>query len=148
MLCETRSSGDDDGVGDAKMYAVPGKFLCVFGLEYHLFVLCDLNHLEFSVIYLHNFWRNILLASCFLIFKHQIYFAFCVVLHVLISWQLNSGSMDIQTCMKKQQLSASMLSVFASVSELFEIVVYLCKHSFLLYHRTAHSKERTETRLL
>ena len=36
------------------LYAVPGMFLDVFGLGYHLFVLCDLNHLEFSVIYLHN----------------------------------------------------------------------------------------------
>jgi hypothetical protein len=112
------------------LYAVPGKFLYVFGLGYLLFVLCDLNHLEFSVIYLRNCWRNIMLASCFLIFKHQICSAFCVVLHVLISWQLNSGFVDIPTYMKKQQPSASMLSGFPSVSELFEIVVYLYKHRF------------------
>jgi len=131
MLCETRSSGDDGGGGGMKMlYAVPGKFLYIFGLGYHLFVLCDLNHREFSVIYHCNHWRNILLASCFLIFKHQIYFAFCVVLHMLISWQLSSGSVDVRTCMKKQQPSVSMLSLFPYVSELFEIVVYLCKHSF------------------
>ena len=112
MLCETQSSGDDVGVGGMKMlYAVPGKFLYIFGLGYHLFVLCDLNHLEFSVIYLPNRWRNILLAGCFLIFKHQICFAFCVVSHLLISWQLNSGSVDIRTCMKKQQAAAVCISV-------------------------------------
>jgi hypothetical protein len=51
MLCETQSNG---GVGGTKsLYAVPGKLLYAFGLGYHLFVLCDLNHLEFSV-YLRN----------------------------------------------------------------------------------------------
>ena len=55
MLCETQSSCGDGGVGGMKMlYAMPGKLLYVFGLGYHLFVLCDLNHLEFSVIYLRN----------------------------------------------------------------------------------------------
>lgn len=64
MLCETRSSG---GIGGMKMlYAVPDKFLYVFGLGYNFFVLCDLNHLDFSVIYLRNRWRN-MLAGCFLI---------------------------------------------------------------------------------
>jgi hypothetical protein len=40
MLCETQSSGGDGGVGDMKMlYAMPGKFLYVFGLGYHLFII-------------------------------------------------------------------------------------------------------------
>lgn len=78
MLCDTWSSGDGGGVGMKMLYAVPGKFLYIFGLGYHLFVLCDLNHLEFYIIYLCNCWRNIMLAGYFLIFKHQLCFAFCV----------------------------------------------------------------------
>jgi hypothetical protein len=80
MLCETQSNGDDGGGGGMKMlYAVPGKFLYAFGLGYHLFVLFDLNHLKFSIIYHRSSRRTIMLAGCFLIFTHQICCAFCVV---------------------------------------------------------------------
>ena len=89
-----------------------------------------------------------MLAGFFHIFKLQICCAFCVVSHLLVSWQRNSDSMDIQTRMKKLQQSIAMLSVVPSVSELFEIVVYLCKHSFLLYLGIVHRKEQTEMCLL
>jgi hypothetical protein len=115
------------------------SFVCLMWFESPGF-LCYLSS--------RNRWRNIMLAGCFPVFKRQICFAFCVVLHVLISWHLNNGSVDIRTRMKKQQPSASMLSVFPSVSELFETAVYLCKQSFWLYLGIVHGKERTEMRLL
>jgi hypothetical protein len=67
-----------------------------------------------------------MLASCFLIFKHHIFCAFCMVLHMLISWQLNSGSLDIWTCMKEQQPSVPMLSVYFLL--LVNYLILLCSY--------------------